>query len=385
MTTPEPFQELNQLYFSGQTNLALKILYPKVETLSSSFFSKDYTQHDIFFGQFTPIWNDLLIKHRYPEAEEIWHIALSIANNWEKTHAPIHKGTPYYFLGVSQILNNNLEDGFFSMHQALEEDKRTLTSKNPTTPAYFFTTLDYDNAGQFFRPKLIEISQYLSQLLTSYNKERSGNLSLNDFKKEFLENISLREEIFIFVYSLFKLKKLLIDTDKEILQNELSAILHSKLFFDVSLIIEKIIEYKNPAFPGNTKLMFSDEMAFLRQNGLLTFTQVQFDQFNRDFNNDFKNTLKAVLNKTYTINLPNIEDDLMITYRIRNFAAHKIQTEDVFYEENVAISQRLFNVLFFIIEKLYNPQKITSSTTVTTTSKQIAETSVTNIPPHYQI
>jgi hypothetical protein len=113
MATSNPFQELNQIYFSSHSYLAFKLLYPQIENISSSFFLKDYTQHDVFFSHFTPIWNDLLIRRRYTEAEEIWHIALSIANTWEKTHSPIHKGTPYYFLGVSQILNNNLEDGFF--------------------------------------------------------------------------------------------------------------------------------------------------------------------------------------------------------------------------------------------------------------------------------
>jgi hypothetical protein len=271
------------------------------------------------------------------------------------------------------------------MHQALEEDERTLASANPNTPAYFFTTLDYDKAEQYFRPKLIEISQYLSQLLNNYHNERSGTLSLPDFKRDFLDNNTLREEIFIFVYSLFKLKKLLIDTDKKIQQNELSAIFHSKLFFDISLIIEKLIEYKNPSSSINNKLMFYDEIVFLRQSGLITFSQSQFEQFNVDFNNNFKSTLKLILSKKYSINIPNIEEDLIIAYRIRNFAAHKIQTENVFYEENNAICQRLFNVLFYIIEKLYGSQNVTqTTTTTTTTTPQNAQTTVTNMPPRSQ-
>ena len=75
----------------------------------------------------------------------LWEYALDLAHNWEKTNRPIkiHKGTPYYFLGVTAILNNDLENGFLAMHQALKEDYRLTQSETPQKPAYWFVTLDY--------------------------------------------------------------------------------------------------------------------------------------------------------------------------------------------------------------------------------------------------
>lgn len=400
MSTPEAFQKLNELYFSGQQNLSLKVLINEIEAASSFFFSKDHTNHDYFFNQFTPIWIDLLRKGRYTEAEEIWHIALQIADSWEKKNPRVHKGTPFYFLGVSQILKKNLEDGFLSIHQALEEDIITHGTTNPSTAAYFFTTLDYEAAHQFFKPKVVEISEYLEKRIDDYHNTRSGKLTLEQFKDRFLENTDLREEVYIFVYSLFRLKKILIDTEERLLQNELSSILHGKMFFDLCLVIEKSIEYKNPESSRNPKLMFRHEIQFLMDQGIMSITQSQRDTINADFNNDFGTTLQEIIENRYAVSIPKIEEDIMIAYRIRNFAAHKIEKQTILYEKNLEINQRLFNALFYVFERLYpsssskgptapststtttttTSTKTNTTTSATTTKSKSHETAKTNIP-----
>lgn len=373
MSINETFQKINQLYFSGQQNLSLKVFISEIESASKYYFLGDYNKQDDFFNQFTPIWIDLLKKSRFAEAEEIWQIALSVSQKWEKSKSRVHKGTPYYFLGVTQILNNNLEDGFLSIHQALEEDKITHNTLTPSRPAYFFTTLDYNQSDQFFKTKVIDISQYLANRIHDYQKDRSGTLTLEELKERFLENTDLREEVFLFVYSIFRLQKILENTDQKLLCNELSAILHGKLFFDLGLVIEKAIEYKNPDSLTNPKLMFSHEINFLMDEGLLSMTKNQRDKINSDFKN-FEQTLKEILTNKYSISIPKIEEDIMIAYRIRNFAAHKIEKQSILYKENKDIGQRLFNALFYIIEKLYS-SIVTSSTTTSTTTSTSSRTS----------
>jgi hypothetical protein len=81
----------------------------------------------------------LLQRRRYFEGIHVWNYALGPALEWEKRNKPnkIHKGTPYYFLGVTGILNNELENGFFAMHQVLKEDKRLSGRRIPAAPAFW--------------------------------------------------------------------------------------------------------------------------------------------------------------------------------------------------------------------------------------------------------
>lgn len=352
------FASLNASYFSGKQTLLFTIFYREITDAANSYFKpgQSHAEQDRFFNRFTPIWIDLINRRRYFEAINVWNFALRIASQWEKNNSPhkIHKGTPYYFLGVTAILNNELENGFLLMHQALEEDKRSLSSKNPSTPAYFFVTLDYSKQAQFFGLKVKEISEYLSERIKKYRRYRSGTLTIDQFKTKFLECADLGEEIFLFVFLLFKLKKLILETVDELKQNVFSSLIHIKVLFDVCLVMEKVIEYKNPkARRKGSKLKFSDELKFLTRRASLSINDSVIGQLNKDFNKDFSKTINNITKARYRLRLSKIEKDLAIAYGLRNFAAHKLEDQPVLYKNMGKLSQRLLNALFFAIEKLY--------------------------------
>lgn len=328
-------------------------VFNEIKVLQNTFHPLSVSLADFFFNQFISTWLDLIKRRLYEEAIELWLQVLSICFNWERTNVLLHKGTPYYFLGVTHILADKVEDGFLLMHQALEEDKRNLASLTPSTPAYYFTTLDFQKAHQFFRLKVEEISQYLFERIDEYKKGRKGKLTLSGFKISFLENKDLREEVFLLVYFLFRLKKMVTETDNRLKENEFSSILHAKILFDGCLVIEKTVEYKNPDSLIKDKLYFSDEIQFLRNYDYISITQAQINAINTDFNRDFGATLTDILNSNYTLPISEIDKDFMIAYRIRNFAAHEIEEQRILYEKMPQISQRLCNALFYIVERLY--------------------------------
>jgi len=350
---------LNRLYLSGKQALLLNLLGNEIRKVANSYFQQGQppAYYDQFFEKFTAVWLDLLNRRSYIEAQEIWRFALSLAFEWEDNNNQrhgIHKGTPYYFWGVTAILNDELEDGFLLMHQALEEDRRNIHPKTPQTPAYFFVTLDDTKVGQFFRPKVVEIGQYLLERIEEYRKTRNGTLDKSNFKAKFLECIDLSEEIFLFVYLLFKLKKL-VETHIAWKQNVFSSLLHAKALFDTCLVIEKVIEQKNPESKvKGAKLRLSDEIKFLSTKKVASLTVgSRIGKLNADFDADFAGTLSNILDSKYTLTLSKIEEDLAIAYGIRNFAAHKVENQPVLYQRMGELSQRLLNALFFSIEKLY--------------------------------
>jgi len=319
-----------------------------IETEAVTFFS-DPSKHDEFFILFTPIWQDLIQKRRYFEAEDLWNFSLNITKKWEDNVSRVHKGTPFYFRGVTQILNGKIDDGFLSMHQALQEDIETHGVDNPDTPAYAFTTLNVDKGDQFFRQEVSDTTEYLKNRITIYTKTRGGVLTYVDFRDKFLRNLSLREEVFRYIYYITKLKNLL-RMPLFLRNNEFSSLQISKMYFDLCLISEKVISFKNP---DTSVWRFADQLIYLVNQGHLTHSTSDRSQIREDFQNDFSNTLDEILTSSYSLSLSEIDEDYLLTYILRNFAAHNIEQHQILNTSIEDLSQRIENSLFHTIEKIY--------------------------------
>lgn len=91
---------------------------------AKDFFSKNAgasSAHDAFFSNCTPIGSLLCNSAQYAAAEHIWERVLQPALEWEHEHNPLklHKGTPYYFWGMTVLLRGDIDWGYLLMHQAL--------------------------------------------------------------------------------------------------------------------------------------------------------------------------------------------------------------------------------------------------------------------------
>lgn len=200
------FRSLYQYYFSSHN---FDIAFFK--KISMNFFDEcqDSKVHDKFFNNFTILWQVLIRNGSFLYAEQIWQLAVDIAREWEVSNQPvrkIHKGTAYYFWGTTCILKEDLEKGFLLMHQALEEDRQNRYSELVDTPAYAFVKLDYKQQKQFFGNKVQEITIFLEERIMTYRSSRHGNLSLDQLKSKFLDNVDLVDNSFLFVYELLILR-----------------------------------------------------------------------------------------------------------------------------------------------------------------------------------
>ena len=333
-----------------------------------SFFShnlidqnhNNYVIHDNFFNNFTPVWRIFQDQRRFKNAEDIWNMALGIGYEWENQNPNkrIHKGTPYYFWGVTCILDGDLEKGFLLMHQALEEDKETHNTNSPNTPANFFVTLDYEKQSQFFRPKVIEIADFIDIKLENYRYSGRGSLNLSDFKSTFLEEPLLRDIVFYFVFEILHLKKLHMEIEQKLKQNAFSSLLEANMIFDFCLIVENAIKNQNKYKNNLDNQTIRPLIEFLSSKSSLNLAKNNnLNNLKEDFGNFFSNTIQNLLSSKYqfrdgTSPQP-IEEDLAITYGFRNFGAHTIEDQPVIYQNFDAITGRILNALFFSIEKLY--------------------------------
>src|SRR3990170_4414018 len=146
-----------------------------------------FADHDAYFNNLTILWDGLMGEEKFTEAEHFWHERIGVSLQWEIAHRParIHKGTPFYFLGVTHILSGNLERGFLAMHRALDKDVRTHSTPTPDTPAYAFVTLDSAEANQFFRPWVLGLAQYVEQEIQDFNKASNTPLTLTQVRNLF--------------------------------------------------------------------------------------------------------------------------------------------------------------------------------------------------------
>lgn len=113
---------------------------------------RDWAAHDAFFNNFTIIWLRRLEQGHFAAAEDIWEFALTLASNWENNHPSnrLHKGTPYYFWGMTVVLRGDLDRAFLLMHQALHEDIESSGTAFPDTPASAFAILNHQKQAKHF-------------------------------------------------------------------------------------------------------------------------------------------------------------------------------------------------------------------------------------------
>ena len=353
----EQFQKLYNYYFSRKG-----FERSRFESESLNFFDNNNSINDLdrYFNNFTPLWQFLLQQGSFFNAEQLWEIAVSISKKWEEQNQDrkIHKGAGYYFWAVTCILKEDLEKGFLLMHQALEEDRKNIDPTHiQSTPAYSFVILDYEQQNQFFRKKVLEMAEFVEQKLNNYQTSRNGKLTMAEFKMKFLQNPGLIEPVFLFVFELFHVKKLLSENRQVLTQNVYGSMLMVQSIFTFSLLIDNIIKNKyNIQDPYKQRQQqFMDLLIFLSGKANLKLDKSKMREINKKFTHNFHRTLDYLLNShpLFKPKLQVIEEDIAISYGFRNTAAHKIRDPPYIHRNFSEIVDRHFNVFFLAIEKLY--------------------------------
>jgi len=273
---------------------------------------------------------------------------------WERTNPTkhIHKGTPYYFWGMTAVLGGDLDRGFLLMHQALSEDVHLTGSSIPPTPAFAFVSLDYQKQDQAFRSKVQEIAKFLDSALEIYRKTRNHALTIGQFRSKLLQSAALLPVAFNFVFILFRLHMLLQKVESVVRRNDFAALLETNLLFNLCLVIDETIRNKNTG-----KWQFIDHAEFLSSASGLNIRRHHLREINAAFRNDFPLMIQNLFSKKFVFNDGQILCEtgigLALAYGFRNFGAHRVEGFPVVYQNFEEITQRLMNVLFLALEYLF--------------------------------
>lgn len=331
------------------------------EEMSHEFFDQECADHhqcDRYFNNFTVIWRVFLNQEQYRKGARLWNKTLTLVESWEEqNNGRIHKGTPYYFWGITCILNGQIEKGFLLMHGALEEDKKTRNTSNPSTPARHFTLLNPQPQRQAFRQKVDQISNFLQKYLEEYRSTRRRGLVFKEFRSRFLEEIDLQETAFSFVYNLFRLETLVSGMERTVpTENAYTAIHRADLFFSFCRVIENVIRHPYEAAHQNPGA-FANHLDYLSSQTGTSLDSNKLGEINQDRQVAFQSTIQRLLTGSYHFkdgSAPSpIEEDIGVAYCFRNFGAHTIDEYPVITQNFENISKRILFTLFLSVEVLY--------------------------------
>ncbi len=309
--------------------------------------------HNLYFNNFTILWNNFLGSGNFDEAERIWQMALNPVLEFESSNPgrEAHKGTAYYYWGITAILRGDIDKGYTLMHQAVEEDIATTGNQFPDTPAYAFANLNFAKQDQTFRQWVVLQAQFLNTRLSNYSTQYARSFSLEILRTRFLNSPPSTDIVFLFAFTIARLMRLS-SAPAHTLQSKFSGQLLINLFFDITLTIETAAKAKNPG--GNS---FINHAKFISQrvNNPLTINQLKY--INSEFIRDFDGTLKATVDGSFVFPdgtpLNRIQSDIAVAYGIRNRGGHDVSSSPTVWKEFNKIEQTLLNVLFMTVDFAY--------------------------------
>lgn len=309
--------------------------------------------HNQYFNNFTILWNIFLSNHNYDEAELIWRMALRFVLEFEEQNPgrEIHKGTAYYYWGITAILRGDIDKGYTLMHQAVEEDIATTGNQYPDTPAFALANVNFAKQDQTFRQWVVLQAQFINTRLNNYSTQYTRDFSLETLRTRFLNSPPSTDIVFLFAFTIARLMRLS-SAPAHTLQSKFTGQLLINLFFDFTLTIETAAKAKNPR--GES---FIHHAKFISQkvSSPLTIDQLRF--INKEFIRDFDSTLKATVDGSFVLPdgtpLSRIQSDIAVAYGIRNRGGHDVTSSPTVWKEFNKIEQTLLNVLFMTVDFAY--------------------------------
>lgn len=352
--TNQAFVQLHLAYFGGHV-----CEWRDFEAAAQAFFSKTQSEdsscekHDTFFSNVARIWRHVLQSGQVDAAELLWRMALRPALDWEEQNRDsfIHKGTPFYFWGMTCILRGDLDRGYALMHRSVEEDCRRWKTDCPDTPGFALATLNYAKVDQAFRAWVVAQAQGLETIIDEYNKLHGRKLSLDRVRGRFLSTPENRDTVFLLVYTLARLSHLQRVPDYA-LHSDFAGQLEMNLLFDITLVIDAAVKQKN-----QSKSKFIEHAAFVANREKLGVGEAKLAEVNTECGNDFDKTLERMLKGSFTFgdgsSLSGRALDLATAYAVRNRGAHNVAAVKTVWQNFDDVKQKLFNALFLVVEALY--------------------------------
>ncbi len=338
------------------------VVLDEFEKIIHKYFDKIEEQknreqlHDDLFNSFITIWNVILSQRNYGLGEWIWEKCVDFSHHWEEMHEGryIHKGTPFYFWGMTAILRGDMDKGYALMHKALQEDVRRHGSVNPQTPSFAFVIADYKEKNQAFIDWPLIQAKYIEDRINLFNQFYQKNFSLNLFWEKITRSNLEKSIIYQFVLYITKFYDIT-RKPEYIYKGDFAGQLLLDLLLNLARVVDSIIHQKNPSEQN-----LFNHILFVNNAIDLNLNQLKMEYINQKYKsipNGFENTITSIIDNSFRFcdnsPLSDLAKPFAITYGIRNYAAHHIVSSPTIWENYEEIEKNMFFSLFICIDTLY--------------------------------
>jgi len=348
------------------TPLPLDELIPEACEALCRLFENDPTLGhlaiDSFFESFTPAWLSLLRQNRTIDAAKYWHQVLTPVREWErKSNKSVHKGTPYYFLGATYIYGRNFDLGLRYLYDAIEQDKKLFSrlgnpESHKSAPAYMLASL-VDNPGNFLYNDIIAPTRGRIERFLAIYRAKGASMQLKDFDRRFLGETSLEVQKLFFVYVLFEMIKQESAWTPGEDPNDFSKMRNRDILFDLCLVIDEVLRTRYPPATYISQGVYN----LCKSKGWINSKDVDPGSLNLNLNPNVSGekapppdvVVPTLLDCTLTYRGAPIRPEmswLLLTWHIRNYAAHDLAPQNVLVKRFDEIIQSQMNALFISVE-----------------------------------
>ena len=321
---------------------------------------------DEFFEEHAKYVLSLIAQQRHKIALELWlNLLENIKIIDEKTYASMHKGTPFYFIGIIFILNDRWIDGLEWLDYAFEQDTRRSKQGIIELPATW--TLSFDpRSTEIKRPNDAGISAEILKKMEDLFKDLSRfdssfTLAISTFrnkiKSKFLNassNRSIRSAWCTYVANLMGKSNILrclhLGPDNRRIQ-----VTAQKSFVELTLILESLLREKYAGSrPNPTLANLLSELV-----GPKLFNK--YDVYDKNIKRI--KLISTILSRDYIKILTELraaEDrnvklavSYQLAYEVRNHSHHIFNEEKISAEIFDNIFLRLSHAIINTIDKIY--------------------------------
>lgn len=336
-------------------------VFPVIKTLKQD--NKNtiaaYLASRLFEG-FSSYFQGALLPHgQHILGIKLWHFIIDYAKKWEDENKPItvHKGTPYYFLGVNYYLLGDLDNAFVFFYNAIEDDKKLPELGYPkTAPIYQTITLADEQHNHMYSYIVKPLRDILTSYVNKFQTDFDHNFNIQEIDRKFLQNKDLEDLSYFFVYNFMNFHDINNEFKEDVRINEFSKLKALDQFFNLVLVVDQLLKYASNNSLRETNMYSlikwwagqAHQIAGADLDNLIGRNNLNLNESTPQ--DVVQNLLDYIQNPT--CNMPKEIFVMLLAYHLRNYAGHNIERHDVLISKYNEIREKLFMAIFLAVKSI---------------------------------
>lgn len=303
-----------------------------------------------FFEAFNGVMNSFIMQKNFYAISQLWKRLIAQVSEIEKRHSVevgrgVHKGTAFFFLGLSQLMMEDIDGAYMSIAAAAEEDKTLPGSfldryRNRLTPAEKLLLLDLstDNFAYGFVKHMRDAVENWQQTHPAISRSKSVFDSIRDARSK------SRMELRTLVHLNYALTKVYVLEEKKSLAGPTCL--------TISQLGESILRFARTLedfIRLSQQLGRNDKIFCYCQNTWFAVERRKWDGIS-SYDNNLEGLVDDYLNDIWKLSKDG--RNMVLSLKVRNVLAHRIPDVKRLFDRHVEIVLAILNAFGFVCDQV---------------------------------